>query len=107
MLAAVGDRESLLDAVCEHCDLRDRLAIVPPSAKVRGLYFRSIEAVLARAGRAERYRELFPGRFAAVRWYPVTEFLTCLAGGGAVLESPERVHFGMHEIGRRNAIAFS
>jgi uncharacterized protein (TIGR02265 family) len=97
----------LIETVCNHCDLRERLALVPPSARVRGLYFGSIEAVLARAGRAQEYKALFPERFAAVSWHPVWEFLPRLAVGGALLTSPERVHEGMLEIGRRNAVAFT
>jgi uncharacterized protein (TIGR02265 family) len=107
MLRRVNERERLVDDVCRHCDLRERLTLVPPSAKVRGLYFRSIEAVLARAGRAERYRELFPERFAAILWHPASEFLVRLAAGAALLTSAERVHEGMFEIGRRNAVAFA
>lgn len=101
------ERERLLEAVYPHCDLRERLLLVPPSAKVRGLYFRSIEAVLERAGRAEPYRAVFPERFAAILWHPAAEFLVRLAGGASLLASPERVHEGMFEIGRRNAVAFA
>jgi uncharacterized protein (TIGR02265 family) len=107
MLRRVNERERLVDDVCRHCDLHERLTLVPPSAKVRGLYFRSIETVLARAGRAERYRELFPERFAAILWHPASEFLVRLAAGAALLTSAERVHEGMFEIGRRNAVAFA
>jgi uncharacterized protein (TIGR02265 family) len=107
MLRRVNERERLVEEVSRHCDLRERLTLVPPSAKVRGLYFRSIEAVLARAGRAERYRELFPERFAAILWHPAAEFLVRLTTGAALLTSPERVHEGMFEIGRRNAVAFA
>ena len=105
--ARVTERERLLEAVCEHCDLRERLTLVPPSAKVRGLYFRSIETVLARSGQAERYREVFPERFPAILWHPASEFLVRLAAGASLLTSAERVHEGMFEIGRRNAVAFA
>jgi uncharacterized protein (TIGR02265 family) len=71
------------------------------------LYFRSIEVVLERAGKLERYRALFPERFAAVRWYPTHQFLTRLAVGAALLTEPARVHEGMFEIGRQNALAFA
>jgi len=63
--------------------------------------------VLTRAGRLEAYRALFPERFAAVLWYPAAEFLVRLAVGGALLFEPARVHEGMYEIGRRNAVAFA
>lgn len=103
----VSDRERAIEEVCRYCDLEERIALVPPSAKGRGLYFRSIETVLARAGCIERYRSLFPAPFAAVRWHPLPEFLVQLAVGASILTSPERVHEGMFEIGRQNAIAFS
>jgi uncharacterized protein (TIGR02265 family) len=107
MLRRVTERERLFEAVSHHCDLRERLPLVPPSAKVRGLYFRNIDAVLARAGRAEVYRELFPERFTAILWHPASDFLVRLAIGASLLTSPERVHEGMFEIGRRNAVAFA
>jgi len=79
----------------------------PAVAKIRGLYFRSIDTALSRAGRVERYHTLFPERFAAVLWHPVGEFLTRLAVGGSLLTAPNRVHEGMFEIGRRNAVVFA
>jgi uncharacterized protein (TIGR02265 family) len=105
--ARVSVREQAIDEVCRYCDLKERLAVVPPSAKGRGLYFRSIETVLTRAGRIEQYRALFPTRFSAVPWHPLPEFLIQLAVGASILTSPERVQEGMFEIGRQNAIAFS
>ena len=106
MLRPVSERERVLEEVYRHCDLRDRLTVIPPSAKARGLYFRSIETVLERAGLGLRYHQLFPERFAASMWHPASEFLVRLAVGASLLTSPERVHDGMFEIGRRNAVAF-
>lgn len=107
MLRAVNERSQAIEDVSRYCDLTERLPLVPPSAQVRGLYFRSIETVLTRAGRIERYRRLFPERFGALSWQPASEFLVRLAVGGALLSSPERVHEGMYEIGRQNALAFA
>jgi uncharacterized protein (TIGR02265 family) len=109
MLRAVSRRDELLGEASRYCDISERLTLVPPSAKMRGLYFRSIEAVLTRAGggRIELYHAMFPERFSAVPWYPTADFLKRLVAGAAVLTSPERVHEGMFEIGRRNAIAVS
>src|SRR5688572_28170304 len=42
-----------------------------------------------------------------MRWYPTREFLVRLTVGGALLTDPARVHEGMFEIGRRNAVEFS
>jgi uncharacterized protein (TIGR02265 family) len=102
-----GHRNEVIAEVSRHCDLAERLALVPPSAKVRGLYFRSIEDALAAAGHRERFDALFPERFAAVLWHPAAEFLPRLAVGGALLSGPSRVHEGMFEIGRGNALAFA
>jgi uncharacterized protein (TIGR02265 family) len=100
-------REAAIAEVSRHCDLAERLTLIPPSAKARGLYFRSIESALSRAGRIEGYQALFPERFATVHWHPVGEFIIRLAVGAALLTEPRRVHEGMFEIGRRNAIVFS
>jgi len=100
-------RKDFLDEVSRHCDLQERLRLLPPSAKLRGLYFGSIEAALARAGKLETYRKMFPERYMAVGWHPAGEFLERIVCGGALLEGPENLHRGMFEIGRRNAVAFS
>ncbi len=105
--ACMDAREAALAEVSRHCDVIERLSLIPPSAKGRGLYFRSIETALTRAGRIERYRALFPERFAAVLWHPIGDFLVRLVVGGALLATPERVHEGMFEIGRRNAVVFA
>jgi uncharacterized protein (TIGR02265 family) len=101
------ERERAIEAVSGYCDLRERLALIPPSAKLRGLYFRSIDSALAREGRLDAYRAIFPERFAAILWQPASEFLVRLAVGGSLLTSPERVHEGMFEIGRRNPVEFA
>lgn len=100
-------RELALAEVSEHCDLRERLALTPPSAVMRGQYFRGIEAALGDPAKLARYRALFPERHAALRWYPMTEFLQHVTVGGAILRGPERVHDGMFQLGRGNAKLFS
>jgi uncharacterized protein (TIGR02265 family) len=102
-----GNRTEVIAELCQHSDLAERLPLVPPSAKVRGLYFRSIERVLGEAGRRERFDDLFPQRFAAVLWHPAADFLVRLAVGGALLAGPQRIHQGMFDIGHRNAVAFA
>jgi uncharacterized protein (TIGR02265 family) len=102
-----AQRTEAIADVSRHCDLGERLPMVPPSAKVRGIYFRSIVQVLTKAGRAERFDALFPERFAAVLWHPAVEFLPRLVVAGALLAGPERIHEGMFEIGRGNALAFA
>jgi uncharacterized protein (TIGR02265 family) len=103
----VHSRREAIEAVSRFCDVSERLRTLPTSAAVRGLYFRSIEAVLADAGRLEAYRVLFPERVSSVTWQPMTEFLVRLTVGSALLAGPERVHEGMFAIGRHNAGAFA
>ncbi len=100
-------RADTIRELCRHCDVAERLILMPPSAKVRGVYFGGIDRALARAGRHEPFAKLFPQRPTAVLWYPAADFLVRLAVGGALLASPERVHEGMYEIGRGNAVAFA
>ncbi|HEX2678555.1 MAG TPA: DUF2378 family protein [Polyangiales bacterium] len=98
-------RDEAIAEVYKHCDLQQRLASLPPSAKVRGVFFRSIDRVLGQAGLLPRFELLFPNRPSSVPWYPFSEFLTQVAVGGAMLAGAEQVQHGMYEIGRRNAIA--
>lgn len=75
-----------------------------PAAQIRGMYLRSVQSALERAGRGIEYRSLCgTPRFSALRFYPLGEYLTHLAAGGALLKGPERVHEGMFEISRSNA----
>jgi uncharacterized protein (TIGR02265 family) len=91
-----GHRTEVIADLSRHSDLVERLSLVPPSARVRGS-----------AGHGERFAAIFPERFAAVLWHPAAEFLPRLAVGGALLAGPERIHEGMFEIGRGNALAFA
>jgi uncharacterized protein (TIGR02265 family) len=101
------DRARALAEVSRYCDIEERLTLVPPSAKVRGTYARSIDAALIEAGQHKRYRELFPRDLGTLQWHPCGEFLVRLVVGGALLQGPERVKEGMLEIGRRNALEFA
>lgn len=103
----VHSRQRAIEEVSRFCDLTERLSLVPPSAAVRGIYFRSIETVLEHAGLIERFRALFPDTVATMRWAPVSEFLIQLTVGAALLKGPERVHEGMFEIGCQNARIFA
>ena len=101
------ERAAMIDEVSRHCDLRERLTLIPPSAKIRGVYCRSIDSALAEAGKLARYREIFPRDLATLTWHPMGEFLIRLTAAGALLTGPARVHEGMLEIGRRNALEFA
>jgi uncharacterized protein (TIGR02265 family) len=97
-----------IQVVAPYCDIVSRLEVVPPSALVRGLYLRSFETVLQRAGRTQLYREYFEGeRWSPIRMYPLRDYMIRLAVAGASLRSPERVHDGMHDVWRTNATTFA
>jgi len=100
-------REEAIEEVYRHCDLRQRLAAVPPSAKMRGAFFHSIDRVLGSAGLGPRFEAMFPRRPSSVLWYPMSEFLVQLTVGASMLSGFENVHEGMSEIGRRNAVVVS
>lgn len=96
-----------LAIVAPHCDISDRLAAVPPSAFVRGIWFKTIESELTRLGLLERFAVAFPARGEVTfRMYPLAEYLLRLAYAGALVVSPERLHEGMYQLFRGNATAF-
>jgi uncharacterized protein (TIGR02265 family) len=97
-----------IDLVAPHCDIVERLQALPPSARVCGLYLRSLEAVTLRAGRAALYREHFGGeRWSLIRMYPLRDYMIRLALAGASLRSPAHLHDGMHDVWRTNATTFA
>ena len=93
--------------VAAHCDIVSRLEVIPPSACVRGLYFRNIETQVERLGRLAEYRQYFPDdHHSSLPYYPVADYLVRIACAGALVASPDRVHDGMREIARGNATTF-
>lgn len=102
-----ADRAQALAEVSRHCDIAERLALIPPSAKARGTFCRSIDSALHEAGKFKRYRELFPTHLGTMQWHPCGEFMARLVIAGALLRGPERVHEGMLQIGRHNALEFA
>jgi uncharacterized protein (TIGR02265 family) len=101
----VKDRAVAL--VAPDCDIVERLSLVPPSAQVRGIYFRNIVSQVKRAGHLDAYEEYFPqDRHSALTFYPLTDFLIRVACAGALVVSPERVHEGMFLVTKGNAQAF-
>jgi uncharacterized protein (TIGR02265 family) len=99
--------ERAIALVAPHCDIAERLPLIPPSASVRGLYFKNVEAQVEKKGRLGAYKEYFPtDRFSSLTFYPVSEFLVRLACAGAIVASPARVHDGMFLITKGNAEAF-
>ena len=98
--------DAILD-LCRGCDLAERLPLLPPSAKSRGVYLVGIDRVLAKSGSFDKVKALFPQRPSSIPWYPLSDFLMRLAVAGSLLAGPERVHQGMFEIGRGNAVTFA
>jgi uncharacterized protein (TIGR02265 family) len=94
--------------VAPHCDIEERLSLVPPSASVRGIYFNAIEKQLGAHGKLIGYKEYFPAdRFGSLGFHPVSAYLVRLACAGAFMASPQRVHEGMLLITKANARAFA
>jgi uncharacterized protein (TIGR02265 family) len=97
-----------LELVGAHCDLAERLKVVPPSARVRGMYFNTFRGVLRGAGQLETFGTYFPhDRHSSIRFYPLRDYMVRLAVSGALLASPSDVHLGMHEIWRAHALSFA
>jgi uncharacterized protein (TIGR02265 family) len=100
--------ERAVELVAPHCDIVERLRVVPPSARVRGLYLKSLGDVAKRARYPELYDRFFKGEtWSAVRMYPLRDYMVRLAIAGAALQGPENVHRGMHDVWRTNATTFA
>jgi uncharacterized protein (TIGR02265 family) len=105
---SVCDVDGAIALVAPHCDIVERLAVVPPSARVRGLYLKAFDSVVAKAGKAELYRRYFANeRWSALRMYPLRDYMIRLAVAGAALRDPERVHQGMYDVWCTNATTFA
>jgi uncharacterized protein (TIGR02265 family) len=97
-----------LDLVSAHCDIADRLAVVPPDAMVRGIWFKALDAELGRRGLGQRYADAVGPRDESVfGMYPVRDYLVRVAFAGALVASPEKLHDGMRELSRANATYFA
>jgi len=71
--------------VASHCDIVERLEVVPPSAQVRGVWIRAIERQLSKRGRLDVYRDYFPDdQYSALGFYPLADCLVRLASAGAL-----------------------
>ena len=72
--------------VGSHCDIVERLAVVPPSAQVRGVWIRAIEKQLSKHGRLAVYREYFPDdHYSALGFFPLADCLVRLSCAGAII----------------------
>jgi uncharacterized protein (TIGR02265 family) len=106
-IRAVSQDARAVALVAAHCDIEERLALVPPSACVRGIYFKAIEKQVATLGVLDSYRGFFPAdRFGSLSFHPISDYLVRLACAGALVASPEHIHDGMLIITKGNAKAF-
>jgi uncharacterized protein (TIGR02265 family) len=103
----IDERAAEIRELCRFCDVDERLRVIPPSAKSRGVYLLGIDRAVAKAGAFDRFQAYFPERPSSIPWYPTSEFLVRCAVGGALIAGRERVHEGMLEIGRGNAVTFA
>ena len=92
-----------LKLVAAHCDIEERIKLVPPTARVRGVLFRSIHTQLEKRGLLEAYAAYFGDKRAAIPFYPLSDYLLRLAVAGALVATPARLHEGMFEISKGNA----
>lgn len=95
-----------LDFVAPHCDIAERIQLVPPTARVRGVLFRSIDKELEKRGLLAQYESYFGERRAAIPFYPLTDYLLRLAVAGALVAGPAQLHEGMFSISKGNAREF-
>jgi uncharacterized protein (TIGR02265 family) len=107
-VAIVDDDGRALDLVAAHCDIVERLRLVPPTARLRGMLFRSIERQLELRGHLEAYRRYFPRDcYSSIPFYSLHAYMLRIAVAGALAASPERLHEGMYDVSRGNAQAFA
>jgi uncharacterized protein (TIGR02265 family) len=103
----VRSMESAVALVAPHCDIVERLRLIPPSAQVRGVWMKNVERQVDRLGLTARYRSYFPNdNFSSLSFYPVSDLLIRTACAGAIVAPPEQVHAGMFLITKGNAEAF-
>jgi uncharacterized protein (TIGR02265 family) len=97
-----------LEYIEPHCDIAERLRVVPPTAFARGLAFGSIRKALERADKLQAYVARFgPLRYESLALYPLAEYMVHLAASAAFIFSPSTVYEGIGEISRLNAVEMS
>jgi uncharacterized protein (TIGR02265 family) len=103
----VSPIDRAIELVAPHCDIVERLRLVPPSAQMRGVWLKNVEKQVDLHGRAAAYREYFPSdHYSSLSFYPVADMLIRSACAGALVASPERVHQGMALVTKGNAESF-
>jgi uncharacterized protein (TIGR02265 family) len=100
-------RPRIVELLAPHCDIATRLAAVPPTACVRGIYFRSaLEEITRRGLRSAFETVIHETERSAFMLYPATDYIVWIAWAGSLVTSPVDVHAGMRELLRGNAVYF-
>lgn len=100
-------RQRIAELLAPHCDIAPRLAAVPPTACVRGLYFRAaLDEITRRGQRAAFETIIHDTERSAFMLYPLTDYLVWIAWAGSLIATPTDVHVGMRELFRGNAVYF-
>jgi uncharacterized protein (TIGR02265 family) len=96
-----------LELLHPYCDIVERLSDVPPSARVRGLYFRSFLGILRQTPAFGTYERYFANEsWSSLTFYSLSDYLLRLALAGSLVTSKESLHEGVALITQRNAAAF-
>src|SRR5512132_4192634 len=99
---------SALEFVEPHCDIAERLRVVPKSAFMRGMAFDTIISALESSDKRADYEERFGAlRYESLTLYPLAEYMIRLASAGAFLYSADTVYEGIGEVSRLNAVALT
>lgn len=102
---------AVVQRLSEHCDVGERVRLVPPSAQLRGLYFRSVEDILQKNGLFQAFCSelgIRPDqRMSALRLYPASDYLVWLALAASMLEGPKHVQKGLYRVGYEYSSAFT
>jgi len=94
--------------VAPYCDLEERLSLIPPSAKVRGIWARILDRQLQERGLYERYTELLPlSPRPQLPFHPTRDLCIRAAVAGAIVAGPEELHQGMYELTLNNTRRFA
>jgi uncharacterized protein (TIGR02265 family) len=100
-------KQHIVELLAPHCDIAERLAAVPSSARVRGVYFRSALDEVTRRGRLAAFEAIIHDtERSTFTLYPAADYLLWLGLAGSVVASPAAVHTGMRELSRGNAVYF-
>jgi uncharacterized protein (TIGR02265 family) len=100
-----------------YCDIKERLALVPASAQMRGLYFRSVEDEVKKYGDIHKFLEMVRANGqdtkqaprSHLKWYSASEYLVWIAAAAYLIEGAgtQNVRRGLERLGRAYSAAFT